>query len=252
MDVSGCPVAGATDSTAVTPAAPASASNDNDGDGVLNARDRCPNSAGPASNGGCPVIKAEVRRSLQAATRSIRFESNKAVLLPSSYPTLDALVPVLSQYPDYSLSIAGHTDNKGPAAFNLTLSRERAAAARRYLVEKGVAESRIDTRGYGTRYPIVSNATEAGRARNRRVEFDLFVSSGTNSAQLKYGAAPTKAPAKPAKATPARKKPATKQLVRPRKVAPKAGTRKVTRSASAPQKPAAPKPAVRRAAPPRS
>ncbi|PJJ54926.1 OmpA family protein [Hymenobacter chitinivorans] len=237
VDASGCPVADTTDSTAVAPAAPvpAPASTDTDGDGVLNAADRCPNSAGPASNGGCPEIRAEVRRSLQAATRSIRFETNKAVLLPSSYPTLDALVPVLSDYPDYSLSIAGHTDNKGPAAFNLALSRERAAAARRYLVEKGVAENRIEMRGYGPRYPIVSNATDAGRARNRRVEFDLFVSSGKNAAQAKYGAQPTSTPAKAGKARSVRKKALRKAPTT------KTGTRKAVRPGTTVRKPVAPR-----------
>ncbi|UOQ75067.1 OmpA family protein [Hymenobacter cellulosilyticus] len=162
-------------------------------------------------------------------------------------------MPILSQYPDYSLSIAGHTDNKGAAALNLALSRERAAAAKRYLVQHGVAENRIEMRGYGARHPLVSNATEAGRARNRRVEFDLFVSSSPNSAQLKYGSEPTKAdvPAKPVKANPARKKPAANRLGRTRKSAPKAGPRKAAGPVAPAKKAAAPKAPVRRATPPR-
>ncbi|MCB2408205.1 OmpA family protein [Hymenobacter sp. BT178] len=220
------------DSTAAPAATPAPNTPDSDGDGVLNAQDRCPNSAGPASNGGCPEIVSAVRQKLREATKSIRFELNKAVLLPSSYPTLDAMVPVLAEYPDYSLSIAGHTDSKGPAAFNLALSRERAAAARRYLLEKGVAENRIDMRGYGARHPIASNTTEAGRARNRRVEFDLFVSSGPNSAQAKYGVEPTAASLKAAavKKAPAKKKlqkaPARKPAASKTKAAPKSKSTK--------------------------
>lgn len=235
VDFTGCPIPN--DSTAA-PAPAAAANPDSDGDGVPNAQDGCPNSAGPASNGGCPEIVSAVRQKLREATKSIRFELNKAVLLPSSYPTLDAMVPVLAEYPDYSLSIAGHTDSKGPATFNLALSRERAAAARRYLLEKGVAETRIDMRGYGSRHPVASNATEAGRARNRRVEFDLFVTSGTNSAQAKYGAEPTaaslkaasvkKAPAKKSKLqkAPPRKPAASKMKATPKTKAAKAPVRR--------------------------
>ncbi|TGE24802.1 OmpA family protein [Hymenobacter aquaticus] len=230
VDFIGCPVP---DDTA--PAKPADAPNpDTDGDGVPNAEDRCPNSAGPAANGGCPELKQDIRQRLQAATRSIRFELNRATLLPSSYPTLDALVPILAEYPDYSLSIAGHSDSKGPAAFNLALSRERAAAARAYLLGKSVAENRIELRGYGPRHPLASNATEAGRAKNRRVEFDLFVSQEKNSAEVKYGPEPTAAslaaPAKVSKAAPVKKAPVKKRAVRktpaPKNAAPRNAPRK--------------------------
>ncbi|TGE29539.1 OmpA family protein [Hymenobacter metallicola] len=242
VDFTGCPVAADSTSAAPVPAA----SPDTDGDGVLNAQDRCPNSAGPAGNGGCPEIKTEVRQKLRAATKSIGFELNKAVLLPSSYPTLDALVPILNEYPDYSLSIVGHTDSKGPAAFNLALSRNRAAAARRYLLDKGVAEGRIEMRGYGPRFPIASNTTEAGRARNRRVEFDLFVSSQPNSAQAKYGAEPTaaslKAPAKTGKAAPVKKAPVRKSKVKTTSLRKPASTKATRRPAQGVKKPGAKSP----------
>jgi|GEM_PF-51000 len=243
VDASGCPV------PADSAATPEPTNPDTDADGVPNQEDRCPNSAGPASNHGCPAVKTEVRRRLREATQSIRFELNKATLLPSSYPTLDAMVPVLAEYPDYSLSIAGHTDSKGPGAFNLALSRERAAAARRYLLEKGVAESRVELRGYGARHPLADNATEAGRARNRRVEFDLFVTKEVNSAEVKYGPEPTSAaasaPARVVKAAPVkkaavRKVPGKKQPLR------KAATSK-KKQAPARTKKASPK-AARRAA----
>ncbi|MCB2376594.1 OmpA family protein [Hymenobacter sp. BT635] len=225
VDFTGCPVPDAAE-----PAKPADTPNpDTDGDGVLNAADRCPNSAGPASNGGCPALRQEIRQRLQAATRSIRFELNRATLLPSSYPTLDALLPILAEYPDYSLSIAGHTDSKGPAAFNLTLSRERAAAARAYLLGKGVAENRIEMRGYGPRHALAPNTTEAGRARNRRVEFDLFVSKEKNAAEVKYGPEPTAAtlaaPAKAGKALPVKKAAVKKRPARKATVIKKAAPR---------------------------
>ncbi|RYU79771.1 OmpA family protein, partial [Hymenobacter persicinus] len=217
-------------------------------DGVPDTQDRCPATAGPARNGGCPEISVAARQSLRDATRAIQFARNSAILLPASYPTLDALVPLLAQYPDYSLSIVGHTDSQGPAAFNLSLSRERAAAARTYLLDKGVTAGRVELRGYGALHPIATNATEAGRSRNRRVEFDLFVSNGPSSAQKKYGAEPAKGAVK----APVKKAPVKKAPVR------KASGKKAPAASKVVRKPAAPKtvrtskaPAVKRPAPAR-
>ncbi|GAB2956869.1 hypothetical protein GCM10027048_23930 [Hymenobacter coalescens] len=182
---------------------------DTDGDGVPDYQDRCPNRPGPASNRGCPEIKAEAKKRLQEATKYINFEFNKAVLLPSSYPTLDAIVQILNEYPDYTLSIAGHTDSKGSDPYNLRLSHDRAASARVYMISKGIPDSRIEARGYGETKPIADNATDAGRALNRRVDFDLFLTGDPNTAEVKYGPEPTMPdiviPSTPAKATPAKK-----------------------------------------------
>ncbi|OON69788.1 OmpA family protein [Hymenobacter sp. CRA2] len=190
VDASGCPL-------------------DTDGDGVPDYQDRCPNRPGPASNRGCPEIKAEAKKRLQEATKYINFEFNKAVLLPSSYPTLDAIVQILNEYPDYTLSIAGHTDSKGSDPYNLRLSHDRAASARTYMLSKGIPDARIESRGYGETKPIADNATEAGRALNRRVDFDLFLTGDPNSAEVKYGPEPAMPnitiPSTPAKATPAKK-----------------------------------------------
>ena len=204
---------------------------DKDGDGVPDYQDKCPDRAGPASNKGCPEIKAEAKKILNEATKYINFDFNKATLKPSSYPKLDQLVQILKDYPDYSLSIAGHTDSKGADDFNLGLSYERAASARTYLLSKGITVERIEARGYGETKPIADNATAAGQALNRRVDFDPFLTGETNAAEVKYGPAPTikelkaqgkpvptrkavvkKAPAKkaPVKKAPAKKAPANK------------------------------------------
>ncbi|MCC3158009.1 OmpA family protein [Hymenobacter sp. 15J16-1T3B] len=216
-----------------TPAPAPSATADTDGDGVPDAADRCPTSAGAASNKGCPIVRAETRKRLREATRFISFEPNRATLLSSSHATLDGIAQILRDYPDYSLSIAGHTDSKGPAAFNQRLSRERAAAARSYLVGQGIAEDRLQLRGYGPARPVAPNTTEAGRAKNRRVEFDLFLTGDRNAAEVKYGKEPT---GTPAKAQPA--KPARKAAVRPSARRPAA---KAPAKASAVRKPAAAK-----------
>jgi outer membrane protein OmpA-like peptidoglycan-associated protein len=212
VDANGCTVATAnspirTDSTRTAPAA-GSTITDTDGDGTPNSADRCPTDAGPATNHGCPVIKDRDRQRMQKATLFIGFERSKATLLPSSYPTLDTIAQILTQYPNYSLSIAGHTDSQGALAYNLRLSRERAAAARRYLLSKSTAGTRVELRGYGPTHPLTSNTTETGRIRNRRVEFDLFLTGEPNAAQVKYGTEPTlptAAPIKPKAVAPKKK-----------------------------------------------
>ncbi|QJX47427.1 OmpA family protein [Hymenobacter taeanensis] len=205
VDGTGCPLA---------PVPAPATVEDTDNDGVPNTLDRCPDHAGPAANQGCPEVNAATRRRLQEATKLIGFELNKATLLQASYPTLDTLARILTEYPDYSLSIAGHTDSRGPAAFNLRLSRERAAVAGAYLLSRGVAEIRVELRGYGAQHPLATNDTEAGRMQNRRVEFDLYLTGDPSAAQVKYGAEPTVAPVAPAKAskaTPAKKGAAAKR-----------------------------------------
>ncbi|MGI4867548.1 MAG: OmpA family protein [Janthinobacterium lividum] len=189
---------------------------DRDGDGVPDYQDRCPSRPGPASNKGCPEIKAEQKKILNEATKYINFDFDKATLKASSYPRLEQMVAILNEYPDYSLSIAGHTDSKGDDNYNLKLSYERAASARAYMLSKGIPAERIEARGYGETKPIADNKTAAGQALNRRVDFDPYLTGEANSAEVKYGPAPTvtellKQKPAPAKKAPAKKKPAAKK-----------------------------------------
>ncbi|GGF08078.1 OmpA family protein [Hymenobacter cavernae] len=180
---------------------------DTDGDGVPDSKDRCPNRPGPAANHGCPEIKAETRKVLNEATKYIQFEFNKAVLKPSSYPKLQELVSILNEYSDYNLGITGHTDNVGNDAYNLQLSRDRAAAARTYMLSKGIAGNRIESRGYGETRPIRSNTTPQGQTLNRRVDFDLYLPGDANPAETRYGPVPMAArPAAPTKKAPVLRK----------------------------------------------
>ena len=164
---------------------------DRDGDGIPDYQDRCPDRAGPASNKGCPEMKAEDKKILNEATKYINFDFNKATLKASSYSKLQQMVQIMNDYPDYSLSIAGHTDSKGDDAYNQNLSYERAASARAYMLSKGIPADRIEARGYGESKPIATNDTEAGRALNRRVDFDPYLTGEANAAEVKYGPAPT-------------------------------------------------------------
>ncbi len=146
---------------------------DRDGDGVADRDDRCPDKPGPASNFGCPEVSQADRDILAAAVQNVQFATNSANLLPSSYAVLDQVAALMARYPEYRLIISGHTDSIGDDKFNLDLSKRRAKACYDYLVSKGVAPHRMTHEGYGETRPIADNNTEAGRAKNRRVEFEL-------------------------------------------------------------------------------
>jgi hypothetical protein len=83
---------------------------------------------------------------------------------------LSKVATFLRSHPDRQVVIEGHTDSRGSDEYNQRLSRERADAVREYLVGNGVTTSQISSRGYGEAYPVASNATEAGRLQNRRVD----------------------------------------------------------------------------------
>lgn len=147
---------------------------DKDGDGVADADDKCPDVAGPASNKGCPEVKEEAKKRLAFAARAIQFETGKAVIKPTSYKILDEVASILNEYPYYDVNVDGHTDNTGKPDANLKLSQDRAAAAVTYLVGKGIDAKRLVSAGYGDTKPVADNKTAAGRAQNRRVEFNLL------------------------------------------------------------------------------
>ncbi|WP_422844932.1 OmpA family protein [Acidovorax sp. M2(2025)] len=104
------------------------------------------------------------------ALHGIQFETGKAVIQPASQPLLQEVRQLLLQEPQWRLSIEGHTDNVGSASANAELSTRRAQAVLAYLVSQGIAAQRLQARGKGDTAPVADNGTEAGRARNRRVE----------------------------------------------------------------------------------
>ena len=105
-----------------------------------------------------------------AVVYGIHFEFASAALRPESQPVIDEIVAVMSRHPDWTLRVAGHTDDIGGAASNLDLSRRRAESVKAALVERGVVARRLETAGYGASIPKEPNTTLEGRARNRRVE----------------------------------------------------------------------------------
>jgi outer membrane protein OmpA-like peptidoglycan-associated protein len=103
----------------------------------------------------------------------INFEPGSAGIDPSSESVLDALATVALRCDRFSIEVAGHTDNEGGRPLNMDLSQQRADAVVNYLISQGVARERLTARGYGPDRPRESNATEDGRAANRRIEFNV-------------------------------------------------------------------------------
>ncbi|MGV3538857.1 MAG: OmpA family protein [Rufibacter sp.] len=148
---------------------------DKDGDGVNDDVDRCPDVPGTAANMGCPGLDAE-DSTYMARVPKIEFEFNRAVLKKTSYPTLDRISTMLNKYPHYNLRISGHADHIGSNEYNQELSVRRAESAKSYFTDtKGISSDRIITEGFGEERPIAPNTTNAGRAKNRRAEFRLFI-----------------------------------------------------------------------------
>src|SRR5690606_36940528 len=151
---------------------------DDDGDGVANKYDKCPNTAAgvQVDGAGCPlpemkietkvnekiVVTEEDKKVVDEAIRNLEFELGKATIRSTSFSSLNH-VPALLIEKNFSLKLAGHTDNTGSRELNLRLSKERAEAVKAYLVSKGANASRIEATGYGPDQPIATNATADGR-----------------------------------------------------------------------------------------
>ena len=146
---------------------------DTDGDGVYDYEDQCPTIAGVKENLGCPEIKREIRNLLKKAMSGIQFENAKATIKPNSYKILNDIAKIFIDNPTYIVEVQGHTDNVGKYDYNMDLSERRAQAVRTYLINQGVPAERLSAHGYGPDRPIDDNKTKAGRAKNRRVEFNI-------------------------------------------------------------------------------
>jgi OmpA-OmpF porin, OOP family len=108
------------------------------------------------------------------ANRIIEFQPGNAELTAAGVQVLNDLLPVLQQFSGRRFEILGHTDDQGPRPSNLALSLARANAVRAYLVSRGIARGQIETGGWGPDKPVAENSTQAGRARNRRIEFRVL------------------------------------------------------------------------------
>ena len=152
---------------------------DDDGDGVADRVDKCPRE-GETLNGyddddGCPDGVPKPLAEHVGVLQGLEFGKNSAVILPKSFAVLKVAVEVLLKYPQARVEIAGHTDNAGKRDKNLDLSQRRADAVRTWLVDHGADGNHMTAKGYGSDKSATSNKSGAGRAKNRRVEFNLVV-----------------------------------------------------------------------------
>jgi outer membrane protein OmpA-like peptidoglycan-associated protein len=113
---------------------------------------------------------AEINQQGHAAVYGIEFDTGKATLKPESMKVLGDVLSLLQAQPDWKMEIEGHTDSTGTKSGNQMLSQQRAAAVVAWLVQNGIPPARLAAVGLGDTKPIADNGTDAGRAKNRRVE----------------------------------------------------------------------------------
>ena len=156
---------------------------DTDGDGIADYEDLCMLQPGTLENNGCPVVMEQIEllevteaeeELLKEVFDNLEFNIGSSVISDESFASLKELAVLLSAKKSYNLYIAGHTDNIGNKANNTLLSKDRAEAVKEYLVAEGIEAERIKTEGYGPDRPVADNKTEAGRQKNRRVEFRII------------------------------------------------------------------------------
>jgi outer membrane protein OmpA-like peptidoglycan-associated protein len=142
--------------------------NDEDSDGVPDAKDKCLHTAPnlTVDTKGCVVIGKEF------VLEGVTFASGKSTILPQSERVLEQALSTLKENPSITVEVGGHTDSQGGAASNATLSKARAESVKAWLIGHGLPAKRITgTKGYGPSKPRATNATLEGRAKNRRIEF---------------------------------------------------------------------------------
>lgn len=125
-----------------------------------------------------PGAKVErVGEGIQVTLESgLLYDTDSDIVRAEARKSLRSLAASLNKWPGSDVLVVGHTDQVGPAVYNLSLSERRAAAAADYLIVNGVKKDRVKTRGMGEREPIAENTTERGRELNRRVEIAIFAS----------------------------------------------------------------------------
>jgi OOP family OmpA-OmpF porin len=180
---------------------------DNDKDGHADASDECPEEAetvnGFDDEDGCPDDVPERVAKYIGVIEGIRFGSGSARIQGArSRAILDEAAAILRDYPSVNIRISGHTDDRGNLARNVALSRGRADAVKWYLVDRGIEHTRLLTMGYGPEQPIADNGTADGRAKNRRIEFELLANPIVEPAR------PADEGTQPADAAPPRGEPA--------------------------------------------
>lgn len=106
-------------------------------------------------------------------TTAVHFDYDQSELRPDDRAILDAKVPILQANPNVKIRVAGHTDERGSDEYNLALGQRRAATVKRYLIDHGITDARIETISYGEERPVAQGSDESAYAQNRRAEFEI-------------------------------------------------------------------------------
>ncbi|MEX2474725.1 OmpA family protein [Marinobacter sp.] len=142
---------------------------DSDGDGVMDNRDLCPNTPRGAlvdSDGCAKKLTKEIKETLY-----VEFDLDGTEVKRQYFDEIEKLADLMTQYPTSRMLLEGHTDSSGSASYNQNLSQSRADSVMKVLVKEfDISSARISTTGMGESQPIADNATDEGRAQNRRVE----------------------------------------------------------------------------------
>jgi len=132
------------------------------------ARRRAADSAAAAARNAAAAGSARA-----ALTAAVHFDYDQSDLRAEDRAILDAKIPVLQANADVKIRVAGHTDERGSDEYNLALGQRRAATVKRYLVDHGIADARIETISYGEERPVAQGSDETAYAQNRRAEFEI-------------------------------------------------------------------------------
>lgn len=140
---------------------------DSDGDGVYDDKDECPGTPRgvEVNEKGCPKVGVKL-----ITLEGVNFNTNSAKIKPESAPILDTAVKVLNENASVHVRVEGHTDSRGTAEYNKSLSDRRAASVVEYLVSKGISRDRLSAVGYGESAPVAPNDTAENMYKNRRVD----------------------------------------------------------------------------------
>ena len=159
---------------------------DADLDGVIDFNDKCVTVPGPVENNGCPKVvavdKSKLATDIELALRDVLFNFNKATVRPESYSKLDLAAQIIKSSQGGTYLIIGHTDKKGSDAYNLALSRARAAEVVKELEKRGVDPSQIKSKGVGeSEAKVAETASDEERLQDRKVQVKYVLDSEWNS-----------------------------------------------------------------------
>jgi outer membrane protein OmpA-like peptidoglycan-associated protein len=121
-----------------------------------------------------PIAVSPIQENVTIVLNNVFFDFDKSILKEESYPELNRIIDLMMKTPAMQIEIAGHTDSVGDEQYNLQLSERRAKAVTKYLLGKGIENTRINTTFFGEQKPTTTNETQEGRGRNRRVEFKIL------------------------------------------------------------------------------